>query len=512
MVDSLCHPDDLVVERPIRERIVREGGSGELELRMRDPNSNGWNHLKILLRGGRELSAGRHEVYGLTQRITELAWARDEAKAYADKVKALATTDGLTGVCNRMSFEEWLAGAVERNSRGEAPFALLSVDLDRFKEVNDTLGHAAGDELIREAAARLRMGRRPGDIVARLGGDEFAVLVNGADPHAAATAAQRIVDDLSGAVTLSAGSVTLSCSVGVTIIGEEGASMAKALSQADLALYRAKHLGRGRYCFYEPEMDAVLKERKALQSALRTSVRDDMLDVAYQPIVNARGEVKAVEALARWRHPERGMIPPAVFIPLAEEGGLIADLGRATLRRVCRDASSWPHLRVAINVSALELKREDFCGTLEASLREFSVDPSRVDIELTESCLLEDDARTQETLSAVRSLGCRLALDDFGTGFSSLSYLHRYPIDVIKLDRAFVARLDDGREAVAIVRAIAQLARALKLDMIAEGVETDVQWTKLKRMRLASFQGFLFSAPLSKDDFCAWLGAAQGVS
>ena len=504
VMDDLYHPDDLLLSRPIRERIVTEGGKGSLELRLRNRAGTGWDHLRVSMRSGRRRPSGRHEMYGVSQVITELAHARDEARRSAERVQALASIDVLTGLANRRTFEDRMRAAASAAARGVTASAVLYIDLDRFKEVNDTLGHEAGDELLRQVAGRLSALVRTEDTVARLGGDEFAVVLHGADPAASASFAQRAVDTLKGAVHLGAGEVELSCSVGVALVGHGGQNWDDALRQADLALYRAKSLGRGCFCIYEAEMDAALKARKALEVDLRLAIDRNEITTVYQPMVAADGRIVAMEALSRWTHQVRGPIPPAVFIPLAERTDLISPLGATTFRRVCLDTARWSTLPVAVNVSAQQLRRPGFVDRVCAILAETGAEASRFEFELTESSVLDDDLRTQEVLRALRELGCRLSLDDFGTGYSSLSYLQKYPIDRIKLDRSFIVRLKEGTQARAIVSTVVQLANALALELIAEGVETVEQFDVLTDIGVHIFQGFLFSPPVA-------LGPAEGL-
>ena len=511
VMDGLYHPEDLLRSRPLRERIVHEGGSGSLELRLRNRAGVGWDHLRVMMRSGRRRESGLFEMYGLSQVVTELAQARDEARQSAERVQALAATDALTGLSNRLTFDSRMQAAASAARRGRTDYAVLYIDLDHFKQVNDTLGHQAGDELICQVAARLSALARPEDTVARLGGDEFAVIQHGGGPAGAAALAGRVVRTLHGAVRLGAGEVGLSCSVGVALIDAETADRDEALRQADLALYRAKSLGRGCFCIYEPEMDAALKSRKALEVDLRQAIERDEIRTFYQPLVTGDGTIVAVEALSRWTHPERGPIAPSVFIPLAEETDLISPLAQATFRHICLDAARWPALPVAVNMSAKQLRKPGFLDGVTGVLTETGTDPSRFEFELTESCVLDDDAHTQQVLRDLRNLGFRLALDDFGTGYSSLSYLQKYPIDKIKLDRSFILRLREGKQARAVVNTIVQLADALSLELVAEGVETRDQLDLLRDMGVTLFQGYLFSPPVDRSGFENLLAAQNAI-
>ncbi|MBL8549328.1 MAG: EAL domain-containing protein [Hyphomonadaceae bacterium] len=415
----------------------------------------------------------------------------------------LAQHDALTGLPNRLHFTERLSHALERARRTGGEIAVLCLDLDRFKEVNDTLGHHCGDELIREAARRLAMTCRASDSLARLGGDEFAIVQTDATAHSAAILARRVVETLSGAVELPAGRAFLSCSVGVTLVASAEADATEAMRQADLALYRAKERGRAQFCFFEVEMDAALRARRVLEQDLRDALANGDLELAYQPQVNARGVVTGLEALARWTHPRRGPISPSVFVPVAEECGLIEQLGMFAMRRAFLDSRRWPNLRMSINISAHQLRMRDFIERVAELVRETSIDPMRIELEITEGVLLGDDPETHAALQRLRQMGFSLALDDFGTGYSSLSYLRRFPVNKIKIDRSFVASLGLDSEADAVVAAIVKLARALNLGIIAEGVETNAQRKRLMSAGCDEFQGFLTGRPATAAEIDA---------
>jgi len=387
---------------------------------------------------------------------------------------------------------------------------VLCIDLDHFKEVNDCYGHDAGDELIRMVADRLREACREDEMVARLGGDEFAVLVANVGASGAAALAQRLIETLSGDVYLSRGPAQLCCSIGVAFVVDISTDETETLREADMALYRAKAQGRGRYCFFEPEMDQAIKARKAFEADLRTAVAEGQIKTVYQPLVSADGTIVGAEALARWTHPVRGEVPPTAFIPLAEDCDLISPIGAAVFRQACFDSRDFGDLRVAVNVSPVQLRRPGLIERVKAILAETGADPSRLDLEITEGCLLRDDVRTHEILNALRGLGFRLVLDDFGTGYSSLSYLHRYPVEKIKLDRSFIIRLDEGEAARLIVSALIQLAQGLNLDVVAEGVETLGQLDALRSMGCKAFQGYLFSKPCPKEVLLGILGKRLG--
>ena len=415
------------------------------------------------------------------------------------KAKHMALHDGLTGLPNRTLFADRLSQATERMKRIGGQVAVMCIGLDRFKDVNDTLGHLAGDELIRHNAARLNGIIRASDTLARLGGDEFVIIQSDSDGHSAATLAKRVLDTLTGTVNLESGQVFSSCSIGVTLLHDGDLDPAEALRQADLALYRAKDQGRGQFAFFEVEMDATIKLRKTLEAGLREAINTETIDVVYQPQVDHFGQIVGVEALCRWTHPDRGPVSPAYFIPLAEECGLMNDLGYLVMRRAMHDAKTWPGLKVAVNVSATQLRTPDFLATVKTLLAEAAITASQIEIEITEGVLLNDDHSTQIVLRDLRHMGFSIALDDFGTGYSSLGYLSRYPVDKIKIDRSFVSNLGVDPEAEAVIRAIVKLSKALNLNIVAEGVETRAQKNILRQTGCTIIQGFLYSKPVAAD-------------
>jgi diguanylate cyclase (GGDEF)-like protein len=381
--------------------------------------------------------------------------------------------------------------------------AVHCIDLDRFKEINDTFGHHAGDELIRLAGARLAAQCRSPDTVARLSGDEFAIIQTRATAGAAAALAARLTEVMRLPIDLEAGRVFIGCSVGVALISDGHIDPAEALRQADLALYRAKDTARGQFCFFEIEMDAAVKARRSLEADLRTALAQGSLRMAYQPQVNTADGMVGVEALARWDHPVLGEVPPSVFVPVAEECGLILELGLFTLRQAFADSKRWRGLTVAVNVSAKQLRMHDFAAQVLELVEEYGVDPSQFELEITEGILLGDDAETRDMLDRLRNAGFALVLDDFGTGYSSLSYLQHYPISKIKIDRSFIANLGGEAEGEAVIGAIVKLARALRLSVIAEGVETADQVARLAATDCVDMQGYLFGRPVAAEEIDA---------
>ena len=413
------------------------------------------------------------------------------------KAKHMALHDSLTGLPNRTLFADRLNQACERLGRQGGNVAVMCIGLDRFKDVNDTLGHLAGDELIRHNAAKIGGMIRACDTLARLGGDEFVIIQTDTDGLSAAALAKRVLEGLTGTVTLESGQVFSSCSIGVTLLHDHEMEAAEALRQADLALYRAKDAGRGQYAFFEVEMDATIKLRKTLETGLREAIHVEDIDVVYQPQVDHFGNIVGVEALCRWTHPTRGPVSPSYFIPLAEECGLMHDLGTLVMRRAMTDARRWPGLKVAVNVSATQLRNLAFLSEVKALLIETGTTAEQIEIEITEGVLLNDDHATQTILRDLRHMGFTIALDDFGTGYSSLGYLSRYPVDKIKIDRSFVSNLGVDPEAEAVIRAIVKLAKALNLNIVAEGVETRAQKNILRQTGCNIIQGYIFSKPVA---------------
>ena len=432
--------------------------------------------------------------------ISQMLFRRSEAVAtdlIASEARArhLAYHDTLTQLPNRTMMFERVRVALAAARRNGSTVAVHCLDLDRFKEVNDALGHLAGDDLIRWVAVRLSELCRETDTVARLGGDEFIIVQLDTTPAGAALLAQRVLDALKHPVTLDQGVVNISASIGITMIANSAIDPVEVVRQADLALYASKENGRNRMTFFEPEMDAAVRMRRGLEADLRQALQGDGLEMVYQPQIEVRGNVNGLEALIRWKHPELGMIAPAMFIPLAEETGLILELGEFVFRRVFEETRSWKK-RVAINVSALQLRSPTFMAMLTRLVAEFKIDATDYEIEITETALLGDDGVTHTNINLLKQAGFTLALDDFGTGYSSLSTLHRFAIDKIKIDRSFVRNLAASDETDALIDAIVQLGRALKLDIVAEGVETEQQRDRLAACGCNVFQGFLLSHPI----------------
>lgn len=415
------------------------------------------------------------------------------------RLRHLALHDPLCGLPNRIFFGDRLEALIEEVRGGGPAAAVLYVDLDHFKEVNDTLGHHVGDELIRNVTLRLSHTLRPGDLVARLGGDEFAVISGaGYDSVKAMAVAHRIIAAISAPYSINGQNIVIGASIGVTLVDRTCGAATDIMRYADMALYRAKNEGRNRACVYDAAMDADLSNRKLLENDLRDAIESDALNVVYQPIVSKNGETMlGVEALCRWTHPTRGAIEPGEFIAVAEHSGLIIALGNCVLRRACLEAKAWPGLTVAVNVSPLQFRRTDFVDIVERTLTETQFDPARLELELTESVLLGNGDSVEAAMHRLKNLGVRIALDDFGTGYSSLQYLRRYPFDKLKIDRSFVGSIEHAADAAAIVHAIVSLGRGLGMKVTAEGVETAEQQLFLRAAGVHSMQGYRFGRPVS---------------
>jgi diguanylate cyclase (GGDEF)-like protein len=420
-----------------------------------------------------------------------------ERKRNERRIAHLARHDALTELPNRVLFRERLEQKLAEVERHGGRLALLCLDLDQFKAVNDTLGHGFGDALLRTVAARIRRTLRDGDTVARLGGDEFAVIQVGGDgPDAAGTLAQRLVETVGQPVVLDDNPLNVGVSVGIAMAPADGLDPDALLRCADLALYRAKGDGRGTYRFFERSMDAEIHARRDLETGLRDALSRGEFALRYQPFVDvASGAAVGFEALVRWNHPSRGVVSPAEFIAVAEDTGLIVPLGEWVLRRACADAVAWPgHVRVAVNISAAQFKG-GLVQTILSALAASGLSPNRLELEITETVLMQDNESSLRVLHQLRALGVRIAMDDFGTGYSSLSYLRSFPFDQIKIDRSFVRELPHDRDCLAIVRSIVGLGTSLGIATIAEGVETEAQLAAVRDEGCTEVQGYLFGAP-----------------
>jgi diguanylate cyclase (GGDEF)-like protein len=423
------------------------------------------------------------------------------------RMRHLALHDPLCGLPNRIFFGERLESVIEEVRGGGAPAAVFYIDLDHFKEVNDTLGHPIGDELIRNVTLRLSRTLRGDDLVARLGGDEFAVITTcGPDTHSLQMIAGRILTALCAPYAISDQTIVIGASIGIAVVDGRAEAAADIMRYADMALYRAKNEGRNRACIYDAAMDADLSSRKLLERDLREAIENGQLQVVYQPIVNASGEtIVGVEALARWTHCQRGEVPPAEFIPVAEHSGLIFAVGEFVLRQACLDGKAWPEFTVSVNVSPLQFRRVEFVEIVERILNETGFDPARLELEVTESTLLGNVDAAEAAMLRLKAIGVRLALDDFGTGYSSLQYLRRFPFDKLKIDGSFVRSIDNGADAAAIIHAVVSLGRGLRMKVTAEGVETAEQHLFLRAAGVHTMQGYRFGKPCSAAEFEASL-------
>jgi diguanylate cyclase (GGDEF)-like protein len=429
----------------------------------------------------------------------------EEMELLNGELGRLAHHDPLTGLPNRLLFLDRLTHAqAEARRRGER-VAALCLDLDRFKEVNDTLGHAAGDQLLRTVGTRLGACLRESDTLARFGGDEFAIIQAPlAEPDDAAGLARRLIEALSEEFDLGGEAVRVGVSIGIAISdGMQTEAAQRLLQDADLALYRAKEAGGGQYAFFLPVMNERLRERRAVEAELRAALQNNDLFVHYQPQVDLRsGAVVGAEALVRWRRPGVGIIPARHFIRIAEVAGLIGAIGGLVLREACRQASTWPvGLHLAVNVSPVEFARPHFVESVTAALAEAGLDPGRLEIELTEDVLLREAAIVEAVFRQLRGLGVRLVLDDFGTGEATLGYLRKIRFDKIKIDRSFVRDLGEDEQALALVRAVVGFTDALDIGTHAAGVETTVQARLLLRQGCQQGQGFLYGRPMPPEEF-----------
>jgi diguanylate cyclase (GGDEF)-like protein len=433
-----------------------------------------------------------------------------ERKRYEARIAYLAHHDVLTGLPNRATFDECFATTLERARGSGEQFALVCLDLDRFKCVNDLFGHAVGDALLCEVANRLKA-TIGGAFLARIGGDEFIIIVTGTQLlDTTARLVERIVTALGDCIEVDGRKLTANASVGVAIYPNDATDGENLICNADAALYRAKAEGPGSYRFFEPEMDRQLRERREIQHDLTSALEKDEFQLVYQPEALMDGTIIGFEALVRWHHPTRGLILPSAFVPLAEDGGLIIPLGEWILRTACREAASWKSKAlIAVNLSPAQFRQGDLPELVHAVLLETGLSPSRLELEITESVLIDDFGRGQAILRRLKSLGVKIAMDDFGTGYSSLSYLQSFPFDKIKVDRSFVSDLETNNNNAAIVRAVITLARSLNLPVLAEGVETEAQRLILNQEGCDQIQGYLIGKPLPILNYASIINSLQ---
>lgn len=453
-----------------------------------------------------ELPDGR-TIAVITQPIADGGWISTheditERRRAEEQISHMARHDSLTDLPNRVLLRERIEQALKRVRRG-GRLAVLYLDLDHFKTVNDTLGHHIGDELLKSVAERLRAIVRSSDTVARMGGDEFVVVQTEAErPNETAILAQRICESLRAPFDLNGNVVVVQASVGIAMAPDDGVEPNELLKNADIALYGIKSDGRGSYRFFEPEMDARMKARREIELALRSALVEGRFELLYQPLVSLQdNRVTCCEALLRWNHPERGVVPPSEFIPVAEEIGVIVTIGEWVMRRACADAAQWPaDVKVAVNLSPIQVMNPNLVSMVVGALAASSLPANRLEVEITESVLLQNSEATLSALHNLRGLGVSISMDDFGTGFSSLSSLRSFPFNKIKIDRSFINGMSEEDDSLAIVRAVSGLAKNLGMITTAEGVETERQMQQVRALGCTEMQGYLFSPPVKAQD------------
>ena len=417
-----------------------------------------------------------------------------------EKITHLASHDALTDLPNRSALDGYLLAAVDRAEITGTGFAVLCIDLDHFKEINDCFGHAIGDAVLREASRRLQEAAL-GSYVARVGGDEFVGITDQLPLSASAElVATRMRAAFIHPIEVEGHTLKLDLCVGVALFPRDANSLVSLLANADAALYRAKHEGRGAIRLFTSAMDQQIRERRALENDLQFAIERNELYLEYQPQQHRDGRIKGYEALVRWKHPSRGIIPPGEFIPIAEQSGSIAQIDDWVLMEACKEAASWRSpLRIAVNVSAAQFRRENLDVQVRKALRESGLNSSRLELEITEGVLIDDISRARDTMQALKRLGILIALDDFGTGYSSLSYLEAFPFDRLKIDRSFIASLGQSERSLAIVRAVIGLAHGLGVPVLAEGIETQAQMSLLLQEGCDEMQGYLIGRPASLE-------------
>jgi diguanylate cyclase (GGDEF)-like protein/PAS domain S-box-containing protein len=518
---DLVHPDERPRVRALITKAMKESDSGAVfECRLRTSGGT-WIHCET------SLNSKLHDPHlqGVILNTRDIS----ERKSLEDELAHQAFHDALTDLPNRELFRDRVEHALERVRRQpEASVGVLFLDLDDFKHINDSLGHAAGDALLTAVAQRLRDQLRGSDTAARLGGDEFALLLEEiAQPQDAELVAERVLAAMREPFEVSAKDVYVHPSIGIAVGRAETQTTDELLRDADVAMYRAKESGKGCYSTFEPSMYASLLERLDLEADLRLAVERDEFVVFYQPtVVLQTGTIAGMEALVRWQHPQRGLVLPGEFIHLAEDSGLIVDIGRLVLREACRRAQSWqeehanfPPLTMSVNLSAKQLQHPGIVDDVVAALDDAGLDPTCLILEITESVLMQFTDVVAGTLDLLKELGVRLAIDDFGTGYSSLARLQRLPVDILKIDRSFIAGLENGSQEWAVARAIIELGQSLKLETVAEGIELAEQLVHLQSLQCDRCQGFYFARPLDPeamgnllrrvDEGREWIGDVQ---
>jgi diguanylate cyclase (GGDEF)-like protein/PAS domain S-box-containing protein len=490
--DIIASSDDLMLQ---------SGGQLSFDERMIETPGN-----------GARLAAAQHLAIfgedGEPQYLLAVIEDVTERRRAEERVAYLARHDTLTDLPNRVALTDHLSIVLNRAVERRERFAVLSIDLDHFKEINDVFGHVIGDALLREVSRRLQAAAERA-FVARLGGDEFIVVAVGGDqPSAAEAMAEQLVVAVIDDIEVEGHRLKASLSVGIAVYPQDGSEARSLLSNADAALYRAKADGRGSIRFFEPEMDKQLRERRALQHDLRSAIERRQLVLHYQPQGLITGEITGFEALVRWPHPTRGLVSPGTFIPLAEQTGLIVPIGEWVLREACREAASWPRaLQISVNLSPVQFRHSDLPGLVHSILLDTGLAPNRLELEITESVLIDDFSRAVSVLRRLKSLGTRIAMDDFGTGYSSLSYLQAFPFDKIKIDQSFISDVERNMQSAAIVRAVISLGRSLGLPVLAEGVETKEQLSFLWDESCDEMQGYLLGHPKPMEHYAHVVGS-----
>ena len=473
--------------------LALSGAANGAALALAVATKNAGQMVRIRLSGGRQVDTFTAvlEAGGAIISLIEVTQFVREAE--------LAARDPLTGLLNRASLLERLAENLVRVQRQGGTSAVLYVDLDRFKMVNDTLGHPLGDALLVKVSERLRSAVRQEDFVARLGGDEFIVLqTDSPQPNGAEVLSRRLVDLLGRAYVIDGNMLNIGASIGIACSPSDGNDPTTLIKHADLALYRAKAEGKGTFRFFQASMNAEMQARRQMEMDLRKALALKEFELAYQPQINLEADnLTGFEALIRWRHPERGFVSPADFIPLAEEIGLITSIGEWVLSTACAEAASWPPpISIAVNVSPAQFRDTKLVEVVESALAASGLDPQRLELEITEGTLLDNTEKVLSVLNALKSMGVQIAMDDFGTGYSSLSYLQKFPFDKIKIDGSFVRGLE-GQSGVAIVKAVAALGASLGMKTTAEGVETLEQLARIRADGCSEVQGYLTGRPIS---------------
>ena len=464
--------------------------------------------------GTRIASASRLPVIGADgkpQYLITVIRDMTERKRHEQRIAHMAHHDPLTELPNRAAFNQCIDATVDMAHSANESFAVLCIDLDRFKAVNDVFGHPTGDALLREVAQRLGSVCQ-GAFLARVGGDEFTIITPlGPQPAGAEALAERLCAAFEADIAIESHSMRVGLTVGVSIYPQNGANAATLVANADAALFRAKSEARGTIRFFEISMDAQLRDKRALQQDLRKAVEHNELELHYQPQASIDGAIVGFEALARWHHPRRGLVPPSDFISLAEESGIIGALGEWVLRTACHEAASWPRpLHIAVNLSPVQFQHGDLPGLVHTILLETGLAPGRLELEITEGVLIGDFTRAVAILRRLKSLGVRIAMDDFGTGYSSLSYLQSFPFDKIKIDRTFIANLGHSQQSATIIRAVIALSRGLGVPVVAEGVETEEQLKFLVDENCPGIQGYLIGRPKPIADYAKMVGRKVG--